>query len=47
MFHFCQDRNKNTAATFLAQEDIIAVLEERLRDWPEEILSDLAEVLER
>ncbi|XP_042359746.1 E3 UFM1-protein ligase 1 [Plectropomus leopardus] len=42
-----QNRSKQTAAPFMAQEEIAAVLEERLSDCPEEILSELAEHLVR
>lgn len=42
-----QNRSKQTAAPFMAQEEIVAVLEERLNDCPEEILSELAEHLVR
>lgn len=42
-----QNRSKQTAALFMAQEEIVAVLEERLSDCPEEILSELAEHLVR
>ncbi|XP_044024738.1 E3 UFM1-protein ligase 1 [Siniperca chuatsi] len=42
-----QNRGKQTAAPFMAQEEIVAVLEERLSDCPEEILSELAEHLVR
>lgn len=42
-----QNRSKQTAAPFMAQEDIVAVLEERVSDCPEEILSELAEHLVR
>uniref|UniRef100_A0A8D0A554 E3 UFM1-protein ligase 1 n=1 Tax=Sander lucioperca TaxID=283035 RepID=A0A8D0A554_SANLU len=38
---------KQTAAPFMAQEEIVAVLEERVSDCPEEILSELAEHLVR
>ncbi|KAA8583253.1 hypothetical protein FQN60_015799 [Etheostoma spectabile] len=40
-------RSKQTAAPFMAQEEIVAVLEERVSDCPEEILSELAEHLVR
>lgn len=46
-FYFCQDRSKQTEAPFMTQEEIVAVLEERVSDCPEEILSDLAEHLVR
>uniref|UniRef100_A0A8D0A0S2 E3 UFM1-protein ligase 1 n=1 Tax=Sander lucioperca TaxID=283035 RepID=A0A8D0A0S2_SANLU len=39
--------HKQTAAPFMAQEEIVAVLEERVSDCPEEILSELAEHLVR
>uniref|UniRef100_A0A671U920 E3 UFM1-protein ligase 1 n=1 Tax=Sparus aurata TaxID=8175 RepID=A0A671U920_SPAAU len=39
--------NKPTAALFMTQEEIVAVLEEKLSDCPEEILSELAEHLVR
>ncbi|KAM8831633.1 E3 UFM1-protein ligase 1 [Spinachia spinachia] len=42
-----QNRRKQSAAPFMAQEEIIAVLEERVSDCPEEILSELAEHLVR
>uniref|UniRef100_UPI0037E82F7C E3 UFM1-protein ligase 1 n=1 Tax=Semicossyphus pulcher TaxID=241346 RepID=UPI0037E82F7C len=42
-----QNRSKQTAAPFMAQEEIVAVLEERVSDCPEEILSELAEHLVR
>ncbi|XP_054474406.1 E3 UFM1-protein ligase 1 [Anoplopoma fimbria] len=42
-----QNRNKQSAAPFMAQEEIVAVLEERVSDCPEEILSELAEHLLR
>ncbi|XP_010769578.1 E3 UFM1-protein ligase 1-like, partial [Notothenia coriiceps] len=42
-----QNRSKQTAAPFMAQEDIVAVLEERVSDCPEEILCELAEHLVR
>lgn len=42
-----QNRSKQTAALFMAQEEIVAVLEERVSDCPEEILSELAEHLVR
>lgn len=42
-----QNRSKLTAAPFMAQEEIEAVLEERVSDCPEEILSELAEHLVR
>lgn len=42
-----QNRGKQTAALFMAQEEIVAVLEERVSDCPEEILSELAEHLVR
>lgn len=42
-----QNRSKQTEAPFMAQEEIEAVLEERVSDCPEEILSELAEHLVR
>ncbi|XP_041660580.1 E3 UFM1-protein ligase 1 [Cheilinus undulatus] len=42
-----QNRSKQTEAPFMAQEEIAAVLEERVSDCPEEILSELAEHLVR
>ncbi|XP_060908663.1 E3 UFM1-protein ligase 1 [Labrus mixtus] len=42
-----QNRSKQTAAPFMGQEEIVAVLEERVSDCPEEILSELAEHLVR
>ncbi|XP_039638578.1 E3 UFM1-protein ligase 1 [Perca fluviatilis] len=42
-----QNRSKQTAAPFMAQEEIVAVLEDRVSDCPEEILSELAEHLVR
>ncbi|GAA6218576.1 E3 UFM1-protein ligase 1 [Lates japonicus] len=42
-----QNRSKQTEAPFMAQEEIVAVLEERVSDYPEEILSELAEHLVR
>lgn len=42
-----QNRSKQTEALFMAQEEIVAVLEEKLSDCPEEILSELAEHLVR
>ncbi|XP_068564656.1 E3 UFM1-protein ligase 1 [Cebidichthys violaceus] len=42
-----QNRSKQSAAPFMAQEEIVAVLEERVSDCPEEILSELAEHLVR
>uniref|UniRef100_A0A7N6ALB5 E3 UFM1-protein ligase 1 n=1 Tax=Anabas testudineus TaxID=64144 RepID=A0A7N6ALB5_ANATE len=42
-----QNRSKQTEAPFMTQEEIVAVLEERVSDCPEEILSDLAEHLVR
>lgn len=46
-FNFCPDRSKQTAAVFMTQEEVVAVLEERVSDCPEEILSELAEHLVR
>ncbi|XP_029903398.1 E3 UFM1-protein ligase 1 [Myripristis murdjan] len=42
-----QNRSKQTEVPFMAQEEIVAVLEERVSDCPEEILSELAEHLVR
>lgn len=42
-----QNRSKQTAAVFMTQEEVVAVLEERVSDCPEEILSELAEHLVR
>ncbi|CAK6968203.1 E3 UFM1-protein ligase 1 [Scomber scombrus] len=42
-----QNRNKQTETPFMAQEEIVAVLEKRVNDCPEEILSELAEHLVR
>ncbi|XP_051265853.1 E3 UFM1-protein ligase 1 [Dicentrarchus labrax] len=42
-----QNRSKQTEALFMAQKEIAAVLEERVTDCPEEILSELAEHLLR
>lgn len=42
-----QNRSKQTSAPFMAQEEIAAVLEKRVSDCPEEILSELAEHLVR
>lgn len=42
-----QNRSKQTEAPFMAQEEIEAVLEQRVTDCPEEILSELAEHLVR
>ncbi|XP_018555191.1 LOW QUALITY PROTEIN: E3 UFM1-protein ligase 1 [Lates calcarifer] len=42
-----QNRSKQTETPFMAQEEIVAVLEERVSDCPEEILSELAEHLVR
>ncbi len=47
LFYLRQDRSKLTAAPFMAQEEIEAVLEGRVSDCPEEILSELAEHLVR
>ncbi|CAG5950453.1 unnamed protein product [Menidia menidia] len=41
------NRGKPTETPFMAHEEIVAVLEERVSDCPEEILSELAEHLER
>lgn len=37
-----QNRNKQTEVPFMAEEEIITLLEQRLTDCPEEILSELA-----
>ncbi|XP_058470267.1 E3 UFM1-protein ligase 1 [Solea solea] len=42
-----QNRNKHTEAPFMAQEEIVAVLEKRVSDCPEEIVSELADHLVR
>ncbi|XP_038155217.1 E3 UFM1-protein ligase 1 [Cyprinodon tularosa] len=42
-----QNRSKQSEAPFMAQEEIAAVIEERVTDCPEEILSELAEQLVR
>nr|XP_046229603.1 E3 UFM1-protein ligase 1 [Scatophagus argus] len=42
-----QNRSKQAAVLFMTQEEIVAVLEERVNDCPEEILSELAEHLVR
>ncbi|XP_069017785.1 E3 UFM1-protein ligase 1 [Embiotoca jacksoni] len=42
-----QNRSRQTEAPFMAQEEIEAVLEQRVSDCPEEILSELAEHLVR
>lgn len=42
-----QNRSKQTEASFMAQEEIIVILEERLSDYPEEVLSELADHLVR
>ncbi|KAG7508812.1 hypothetical protein JOB18_025043 [Solea senegalensis] len=42
-----QNRSKHTEAPFMAQEEIVAVLEKRVSDCPEEILSELADHLVR
>ncbi|KAL0967327.1 hypothetical protein UPYG_G00250880 [Umbra pygmaea] len=42
-----QNRNKQTEVRFMTLEEIVAVLEERVCDCPEEILSELAEQLVR
>lgn len=42
-----QNRSKQAEAPFMAQEEIAAVIEERVSDCPEEILSELAEQLVR
>lgn len=47
VFYFCQGRSKQTEAPFMAEEDIVSTLEQRLNDCPEEVLSELAEHLVR
>lgn len=47
MFYFCQDRSRQTESPFMAQEAIVAVLEERVNDCPYDVLSELAEHLVR
>ncbi|XP_020796930.1 E3 UFM1-protein ligase 1 [Boleophthalmus pectinirostris] len=42
-----QNRNKQTEVPFMAEDEIITVLEQRLTDCPEDILSELAEHLQR
>ncbi|XP_034435335.1 E3 UFM1-protein ligase 1 [Hippoglossus hippoglossus] len=42
-----QNRSRQTEAPFMAPEEIVAVLEQRVSDCPEEILSELAENLVR
>ncbi|XP_041832091.1 E3 UFM1-protein ligase 1-like [Melanotaenia boesemani] len=42
-----QNRSKQIEAPFMTQEEIFSVLEERVSDCPEEILSELAEQLVR
>ncbi|KAM6915341.1 E3 UFM1-protein ligase 1 [Xenentodon cancila] len=42
-----QNRSKQTEAPFMALEEIVGVLEERVSDCPEEILSELAAHLQR
>ncbi|XP_034018018.1 E3 UFM1-protein ligase 1 isoform X2 [Thalassophryne amazonica] len=42
-----QNRNKKTDVPFMSQEKIVAILEERVRDCPEELLCELAEHLAR
>lgn len=42
-----QNRSKQTAAPFMTQEEIVSVLEEKVSDCPDEILSELAEHLVR
>lgn len=42
-----QNRSKQTTTHFMTQEEIVTVLEERVSDCPEEILSELAEHLVR
>ncbi|KAF6730358.1 E3 UFM1-protein ligase 1 [Oryzias melastigma] len=41
------NRSKQSEAPFMTQEEIVTVLEDRLNDCPEEILSELAETLVR
>ncbi|XP_004083959.1 E3 UFM1-protein ligase 1 [Oryzias latipes] len=41
------NRSKQSETLFMTQEEIVTVLEERLSDCPEEILSELAETLVR
>lgn len=45
--HSQQNRSRQTETPFMAQEAIVAVLEERVNDCPEEVLSELAEHLVR
>lgn len=47
VFYFCQGRSKLTEAPFMAEEEIVSTLEQRLNDYPKEILSELAEHLVR
>lgn len=47
MLYLFQGRGKQAEATFMSREEIEAVLEERLSECPEEILSELAEDLVR
>uniref|UniRef100_A0A3B3UZN5 E3 UFM1-protein ligase 1 n=1 Tax=Poecilia latipinna TaxID=48699 RepID=A0A3B3UZN5_9TELE len=42
-----EDSDEETGAPFMAQEEIAAILEDRLNDCPEDILSELAELLVR
>lgn len=42
-----QGRGKQAEASFMSREEIEAVLEEKVSDCPEEILSELAEDLVR
>ncbi|XP_054900371.1 E3 UFM1-protein ligase 1 isoform X2 [Poeciliopsis prolifica] len=42
-----QSRNRPAEAPFMTQEEIAAILEDRLNDCPEDILSELAELLVR
>uniref|UniRef100_A0A3P9N0B3 E3 UFM1-protein ligase 1 n=1 Tax=Poecilia reticulata TaxID=8081 RepID=A0A3P9N0B3_POERE len=42
-----QSRNRPVEAPFMAQEEIAAILKDRLNDCPEDILSELAELLVR
>ncbi|XP_037541177.1 E3 UFM1-protein ligase 1 [Nematolebias whitei] len=42
-----QSRSKQTEAPFMAEEEIVTTLEQRLNDCPEEVLSELAEHLVR
>ncbi|KAF7649689.1 hypothetical protein LDENG_00137600 [Lucifuga dentata] len=42
-----QNRSKQSEVSFMAQEEIAAILEQRVSDCPEEVLSELAEHLVR